>query len=88
MRFSHIFAIPGDEATLNNFYKQILISTDGTPVSGLRQELPAATFEKKAEIDNQVQALSAKDLNEVPHRTTVHLSFIVVSKKSANGEKR
>lgn len=84
MKFSHIFAVSGDDASVNNFYEQKLNFADETPVYIKNYRLPQS---QKSEINSQVQSLLAKDLIELS-TSSFNSPLILVPKKSNDGSKR
>lgn len=84
MKFSHIFAMPGDQATVNNFYEQKLNLRDNEPVYVKNYRLPQT---QKEEINSQVQALLDKDLIELS-KSNYNSPLILVPKKSIDGERK
>lgn len=84
MQFAHIFSMPGDKATVNNFYEQSLKLKDETPVYVKNYRLPQS---QKSEIENQVKSLLAKDLIELS-TSPYNSPLILVPKKSTDGTKK
>lgn len=84
LEYSHIFAMPGDEGSTNNFYKQKLILKDDIPVYVKNYRLPQT---QKCEIDNQVNNLLSKNLIEMS-TSSYNSPLILVPKKSPSGVKK
>lgn len=60
--FADIFHVDGDNATVNNFYEQKLMTSDNEPVFTKNYRLPYA---QKNEINNQIKTLLENDLIEL-----------------------
>lgn len=85
MRFSHIFSLPGDRPTVNNFYEQKLHLKDEIPVYVKNYR---ASQSEKSEIDAQVGKLLENDLIEMS--TSAYnspLIIFIVPKKGASEKK-
>lgn len=82
--FSDVFHLPGDKATVNNFYTQKLNLKDDTPVFVKNYRLP---HNQKTEIAKQVDQLLKDDLIEMS-MSPFNSPLIVVPKKSKTAEKK
>lgn len=83
-KYSHIFALPGDTMTQNNFYKQKLRLSDNTPTYCRNYRMPQS---HKIEINNQVENLLKNDLIE-PSQSPYNSPIILVPKKSESSKWR
>lgn len=84
MKYSHIFAMPGDDPSVNNFYSQKLNFKDDTPVFVKNYRLPQS---QKEEISKQVKSLLEKDLIE-NSTSSFNSPIILVPKKSSDNKKK
>ncbi|RYE25800.1 MAG: hypothetical protein EOP45_04435 [Sphingobacteriaceae bacterium] len=82
MEFNDIFHIPGDKATVNNFYEQKLSVKDDIPVYIKNYRLPQS---QKEEIQAQVRKLLEDDLIEMS-TSNYNSPLILVPKKSVDGQ--
>lgn len=84
LQFSQIFAMPDDEGSVNNFYKQTLTLKDEIPVYVKNYRLPQT---QKSEINSQVKALLSKDLIELS-TSSYNSPLLLVPKKSTDGTRK
>lgn len=82
-KYAHVFALPNDQLTVNNFYQQKLKMKSENSVYIKNYRLPKT---QKDEIDNQVRKLLDNDLIE-PSISAFNSPLILVPKKSATNEK-
>lgn len=84
LSYSDIFAMPGDSASVNNFYEQKLHFTDDSPVYVKNYRLPQS---QKEEINKQVEQLLVNDLIELS-QSSYNSPLLLVPKKSTDGTKK
>lgn len=84
-QYNDVFALNGDQHTVNNFYKQELILNDNTPVYIKNYRNP---YSLKEEISKQIKDMLAKNIIE-PSCSPFNSPIILVPKKStADGVKK
>lgn len=77
-KYSEIFALEGDQMTVNNFYKQTLRTTDQEPIHSRNYRLPHT---QKAEVDRQVNTFLEQGLIE-PSISNYNSPVLIVPKKA------
>lgn len=82
-KYQDIFLLDNDTLSVNNFYKQDIITTEHTPVYIKNYRQP---FSQKQEINSQISKLIKNDIIE-PSVSPYNSPILLVPKKDQNGSK-